>query len=422
MKKILVVDDEDIMLMITRRILSAKYDVVTASTGAEAIELFEREQPDMVLSDLLMPEMDGYELHRLLQERSENSVPIMFMTADESTESESRGFEAGAADYIRKPFQPQILLRRVENILNNAEKIHGLKTAATTDPLTKMPNKSAVQNQIGELVAKTSGALLMIDLDSFKLVNDLYGHAAGDKILIHFAENVRKIIRANDVAGRIGGDEFLAFLQNVHDEKILRDKTDFLNAEILRDAKKIMGTDMQIPLGVSVGAVFVPDAGRNFAALKELADKSLYDVKQHGKHGLAVFGAHIEAEKFSATESFSQIRQILGERNVTAGAYMTDFDTFKKIYRLFVRMENFFPKGVVLMQFTLNTDEFAEEFEDVLINSLRQSDCVTRNGKNFLVLLPDTAEEESELVRDRIFSRMKKIPADEISFARERIF
>ena len=101
---------------------------------------------------------------------------------------------------------------------------------------------------------------------------------------------------------------------------------------------------------------------------------------------------------------------------------MTDFDTFKKIYRLFVRMENFFPKGVVLMQFTLNTDEFAEEFEDVLINSLRQSDCVTRNGKNFLVLLPDTVEEESELVRDRIFSRMKKIPADEISFAREKIF
>ena len=421
MKKILVVDDEEIMLMMARRILARKYEVIAAATGAEAIELFERERPDMVLSDLLMPEMDGYELHQRLQEISEHSVPIMFMTADESSESESRGFDVGAADYIRKPFKPQILLRRVENILDNAEKIHGLKAAATTDPLTKLPNKSAVQNKIGELVEKTSGALLILDLDSFKLVNDLYGHAAGDKILIHFAELIKKIIRANDVAGRIGGDEFLAFLQNVHDEKILRDKTDFLNAEILRDAKKIMGADMQIPLGVSVGAVFVPDAGRNFAALKELADKSLYDVKQHGKHGVTVFGVHV-AENFSEVEGLSQMRRILGERNVAAGAYMTDFDAFKKIYQLFVRMENHFAKGVVLMQFTLDAEEFAQDLEDALINSLRRSDCVTRHGKNFLVLLSEMTEDDADNIKDRIFSQLKKIPADKISFAREKIF
>ena len=103
MQKILIVDDEIIMQKIASKILSTKYKTICASSGAEAVKLFEIERPDMVLSDLMMPEMDGYELHRILQGKSSDSVPIMFMTADESDESESYGFEIGAADYIRKP-------------------------------------------------------------------------------------------------------------------------------------------------------------------------------------------------------------------------------------------------------------------------------------------------------------------------------
>ena len=98
MSKILVVDDEEMMLMMARHILSTKYEVVTATTGAEAIKIFENERPDMVLSDLMMPEMDGYELHRILQEKSDETVPIMFMSANEGDESEIKGFEQGAAD------------------------------------------------------------------------------------------------------------------------------------------------------------------------------------------------------------------------------------------------------------------------------------------------------------------------------------
>ena len=94
MSKILIVDDEEMMLMMARRILSRKYDVITATTGAEAIELFRDERPDMVLSDLMMPELDGYELQKILQAMSAEPVPIMFMTADESEESESKGFDA----------------------------------------------------------------------------------------------------------------------------------------------------------------------------------------------------------------------------------------------------------------------------------------------------------------------------------------
>ena len=119
MSKILIVDDDEMMIMLARRILSSKYEVVTATSGAEAIEIFAQERPDMVLSDLMMPEMDGYELHRILQEKSGELVPIMFMSASEDDESEIKGFELGAADYIHKPMRPDVLLRRIGNIIDS---------------------------------------------------------------------------------------------------------------------------------------------------------------------------------------------------------------------------------------------------------------------------------------------------------------
>lgn len=423
MSKILIVDDEKMMLMLAKRILSQKYEIITASTGAEAIELFDREHPDMVLSDLMMPEMDGYELHRILQERSAEPVPIVFMTADESDEAESKGFEVGADDYIRKPVKPDVLLRRVGNIMDNLDKIHGLEVAASTDPLTKLLNKSAAQRELGEIVKNSTGALLMIDLDSFKLVNDIYGHAMGDKILIMFAELIRKIVRESDLLGRMGGDEFIAFLQNVNNEKILTYKTTFLNEQLVIMAKKLLGNEMQIPLGVSVGAVFVPDAGNNFQKLYEKADSALYEVKKRGKHGISFFNENNHAiEKSSSVEGISQMQMILGERNVEAGAYFVEFEIFKKIYQLLARMMESYKKGLVLMQFTLSEENFAEEFKEVLIHSLRRSDCVTQSGKKFLVLLPEATELEADGVRNRIFSRLKNFNAREIIFEREKVF
>lgn len=421
MQKILVVDDEKIMLMLARRILSKKYEVVVATSGSEAIKLFESEKPDLVLSDLLMPEMDGYELHKTLQEKSQEPVPIIFMTADESAESESKGFEVGAADYIRKPLKPDVLLRRVGNILENLDKIHGLKTAASTDQLTGLLNKHAAQDEISNLLEKTTGALLMLDLDGFKLVNDIHGHAMGDKILSRFADLIRKIIRESDLAGRMGGDEFAVYLQNVHDEKILRDKTIYLNEQLLAAAKKLMGEDIQIPLGVSVGVVFCPDEGRNFSELYKKADEALYNVKKNAKHGYAIYGSNHAAQ--AATENISQLRMILNERTVEKGAYFVGFESFQTIYRLLVRMVDNYQKGLQLIQFTVGEEKFVDQFKEILTNSLRKSDCVTQSGKStFLVLLMEAKSEECEIVKNRILDKIKNVTDFEISYSTEKIF
>ena len=402
MQKILIVDDEIIMQKIASKILSQKYQTICASSGAEAIKIFESEKPDMVLSDLLMPEMDGYELHNILQEKSSHTVPIMFMTADESDESESHGFEIGAADYIRKPLKADILLRRVSNILDNLDKLQDLQQAADIDKMTGLLNKSAATRELEKICATASGVLLMIDLDSFKLVNDIYGHSMGDKVLIKLAELLKSITRESDLLGRMGGDEFIAFCHDIKSDAVIAMKSRYLNERLLFEAKKFMGEDMEIPLGVSVGAVFIPNYGKDFADLYKKADKALYNVKQNGKHGYNVYS---EKNIAVAQENFSDVNQLLGERNPPKGAYLLELEQFKLIYRHSFRLVTAYKKKCQLVTLTIYNENGVamEELGELLKNNLRVSDCVAQGGKNkFFILLPETEAENVPCVTERL--------------------
>ena len=265
--KILIVDDEKISLRMTDHILSTEYETICASSGREAILIFKEQHPDLVLSDLRMPEIDGFLLQQKLQEEMGRQVPFMFMTSDKKDETESKSFSIGALDYIRKPFRADVLLRRVSNILMTVEQIQGLKKAAVTDPMTGLLNKASSQDEIDIVLKSSSGALMMIDLDSFKPVNDIYGHDMGDKVLIRFSEIIRSAIRSTDLAGRMGGDEFVVFCKNIEDEKVVAEKTRWINEQILISAKELMGSEMTIPLGASIGCAFAPDEGKDYLSL-----------------------------------------------------------------------------------------------------------------------------------------------------------
>ena len=406
MQKILIVDDDPVMLRLASMIISKHFQTVTASSGAEALTVFETEKPDLVLSDLLMPEMDGYELHRILQEKNSEPVPIIFMTADEDEDSERRGFDIGVDDYVHKPFKPDVLLRRVQNVLRNSNKIRGLKHAADIDELTGLLNKTASQRKISEFCRKHQGVLMMIDLDSFKLVNDLYGHGMGDKILIRFSSIIKEILHASDLAGRMGGDEFIAFCQDIQDESKVIEKSTFLNEKILSAAKELMGKDMNIPLGASIGAVFIPSDGTDFTILCSKADRALYEAKQAGKHGCSFYGDNNANQ--SDRKKLLDMQVILGERIVSNGAYFVEINGFKEIYRMLVRLVSNYNRDVQIMQITLNTEnsDALDGFREMLLNNLQQSDCVTQNGKKqFLVLMPETHAEECEGIEQKIIAK-----------------
>ncbi len=415
MTKILIVDDESMMLMVTKRILSKKYEVVCASSGAEGIELYESEKPDMILSDLLMPQMSGFEMHKILQDKYGRHIPIMFMTADESDETDGKGFELGAEDFIRKPFHPDVLLKRVGNILNNIERIQSLTEEATTDALTGFLNKTGTNNELARACKTMSGALLVIDLDNFKLVNDIFGHEAGDKVLTAFAEIIRENLHSDDIVGRIGGDEFAAFCASLTDEKAVAGTIRRINEQLLQRARAVIGDEMTIPLGVSAGAVFVPRQGNDYEMLFGMADKALYFVKQNEKHGYSVYSAGCDdSEKpaESPDDAFSRISLILEERNMGNSAFWLGQDAFGNVYRFMMRYIQSYHGTAYKALFTLNPKinmrmaEFAavaEQFGHILNCSLRKSDVMMQYRTNqFFLLLPEITDKDINSVIDRI--------------------
>ncbi len=423
MKKILIVDDEEISLCMTDHILSEFYETVCASSGQEALDLYAEEKPDLVLTDLYMPKMTGYELKEKIQAMSSEIVPVMFMTAETSIEEESKGFESGAMDFIRKPFRADVLLKRIGNIIQTQEKIRGLQTAAFTDPMTGCLNKSASQERIADICHKIPGALMIIDLDSFKLVNDIYGHAMGDKVLIRFAEILRSVMRTDDIVGRLGGDEFIAFCQNVNDFEVIKKKTEYMNKHILESAIDFMGEQMNIPLGVSVGCVFSPDEGIDFTDLYKKADKALYSVKQNGKHGADIFKSE-EGEspkEKNLSEGLGQITQILSERNQGKGAYELGFDQFRTVYRFTSRIITNYKHKASLILFTIESAEksvlpvldVTEYFFQILKETLRQSDVISLNGNNScLALILKANSHEIKIVIDRIMKNWNEKSPD----------
>nr|WP_297704428.1 diguanylate cyclase [uncultured Butyrivibrio sp.] len=410
--KILIVDDEKISLRMTDHILSSEYETICASSGKEAITLYKSEHPDLVLSDLRMPEIDGFTLQKSLQDELGKQIPFMFMTADKNDEAESKGFAIGALDFIRKPFRADVLLRRVSNILKTVEQIQGLKKAAVTDPMTGLLNKSSSQEEIDVLVKNNAGAIMMIDLDSFKPVNDIYGHDMGDKVLIKFAEIIRTAIRSTDLAGRMGGDEFIVFCKNILDEEVIAEKALYINDQLIKAAKELMGADMSIPLGASIGCAFAPDEGKDFLTLFKKADKALYDVKQNGKHGYKVFHDTKKAQDNlpNETSALSTAMLLMTERSPGKGALVLPSEQFKTVYQFLNRVTVNYHKRIHVMLYSITPEEQDVDIENaievlmgVLKSSLRQSDVISRHGKSqIMVLLLKTLPSDIEIVTERI--------------------
>ncbi len=409
--KILIVDDEKISLRMTDHILSTEYETVCAYSAKEAMQIYRDSPADLILSDLRMPEIDGFTLQQMMQEEFGKQIPFMFMTADRKDETESKGFAIGALDFIKKPFRADVLLKRVSNIFHNIEQIQGLKKAAVTDPMTGLLNKASSQEEIDILCKDSSGALMMIDLDSFKPVNDLYGHDMGDKILIRFAEILRSAIRSTDLAGRMGGDEFIIFCKNINDEEVIAEKSAYINEQIIKSAKEFMGEDMTIPLGASIGCAFAPVEGHDFLTLFKKADKALYDVKQNGKHGYKIYidKKMAQTNAINETTALSAAMMLMGERNQARGAMMLNSDQFKSVYQFLTRVVANYKKTVNVILFSVkihgdkDQDLIMDDLTEVMKSSLRQSDVFTKYSNNqIMLLLLKAGPSDIDVVTERI--------------------
>lgn len=421
---IIVVDDDVTNLKIAGQILSKNNMRVTALRSGKSLLDYVRQNgaPDLILLDLNMPEMDGFEtlsnFRDLEKELGLSDTPIVFLTADEDRTNESKGFEMGVSDYIRKPFDPDVLVRRVNNIVSTRGQILKFETEATIDKLTGFYNKYNANEKITELCRDQSGTLMIIDLDSFKLVNDIYGHDMGDRVLAAFSKILTENMVYSAVYGRVGGDEFLVFAQNMKDEKDISKYSEAINKNLLTESRKMMGEDMSIPLGASIGAVLVPDQGTDFNELFRLSDRALYTIKSNGKHGYSLFKDEDNENDIPTDISLAMLTNILEERSIPQNAMWMGKEAFGNVYRYMIRYMDRYRGTAYKMLFTarfLPKDLSESEKEKIMVSlrellqeSLRNSDIMMQIGENhFFLMLPEISDYNVGRVTERVMHSWK---------------
>lgn len=421
---IVVVDDESLSLTHAKSILKEQdMRVSCLRSGRDLLKFMAKNTPDLILLDIQMPEMDGFETYQALRSMEDASgqthIPVIFLSGRDDNEAEHRGLRVGASDFIHKPFDKDILISRILNAVKNTKVIESLTEEATMDKLTGFMNKTSGTNKVTKLCEDRTGMLAILDLDNFKLVNDLYGHGMGDKVLKAFADVVRRNIRSQDVMVRIGGDEFMGFFCNMVEETALAGLNQRLNAQLLREVSNIAGEGFDIPLGISVGAVLVPDQGRDYEALFSLADSALYKVKQNGKHSSEVY--HQEDDTSLSKEEdikreFARITQIVEERHSRGGALSLGLDQFSFIYRFVRRFYMRYGGMAIKLMFILSEEDpnaereytlndSAAKFGLCLQDTLRKSDMILQHKTNqFFLLLPELSEKDFPNVLERVKS------------------
>lgn len=265
-ESLLVADDDPfIARLLEIELRAAGYDVRVASDGNQALELAQERSPDLVLADVMMPNMDGFELtRRLRQDPRTATVSIIMLTARGLSADKLEGFAIGADDYIVKPFDTPELLARIRGVLRRAKEMRA------QSPLTGLPGNVRIEEEIDQLVESgREFALLYADLDHFKAYNDRRGHQAGDRLLTSAASAWQTALRPYDILARYGGEEFSVILPGC----------DIEDAISLVDRLRA-GT----PEGESCSAGIAKwDGDEHADALVGRADTALYKAKRAGR-------------------------------------------------------------------------------------------------------------------------------------------
>jgi len=317
--QVLVVDDDRSTRSTLRYTLQRDgFQVEEASDGDEALAMLKRFQPDVILMDAVMPNMDGFTACARLQEiPGGSSIPVLMITALQDNSSVERAFAAGASDYIPKPIHYAVLSQRVRRIIeaNRAEK--RIRHLAYNDILTGLPNRTLFFELLGQGIeqARTNGnllAVLFMDLDRFKYVNDNLGHDVGDRLLVAVAQRVRHSVRNVDTVARLGGDEFTVVLGELDSPASAASAAHNI-CRVLSAPFQIDGHDIFVTS--SVGIAMYPHDGIDVATLVKHADSAMYRAKKTNT-GFQFYEASMEHSISEHVRLESDLRRALEQQQL----------------------------------------------------------------------------------------------------------
>lgn len=292
---ILIVDDSLVNLKVVGSILQQiGYSTALAHSGAQAMEQLNRVKPDLVLLDLMMPDMDGLEFCELLKANRDNSdVSIIFLTASQDRAHLLQAFEQGACDYVTKPFNRPELAARVKTHLMLKHTVNELKLAlgqmeqlAKTDGLTGLLNRRSLFEAAEQEFLRAQRysrplSILMLDIDHFKRINDTYGHQIGDRVIQQVADVLKAALRQVDITGRYGGEEFVVVLPetDLHQSIEVAERLRYLIDSL--STSTVLG---ELRITASVGVAVRRDQVRSIEEMLNQADKALYQAKTAGRN------------------------------------------------------------------------------------------------------------------------------------------
>jgi diguanylate cyclase (GGDEF)-like protein len=285
---LLVVDDDAMNRdALSRRLTRTGYTVLTAENGADALALISQNRIDAVLLDVMMPGMSGIEtLRSLRQSRSVSDLPVIMVTAKDGSDDVVEALDLGANDYVTKPIDYAVALAR----------IRAQVTARRADPLTGLPNRLLFIERINRLLTGGHGgfAVLFIDVDRFKVINDSLGHAAGDELLSTLATRLQQALRSTDAVSRveeptlarIGGDEFTILLNGIHDGDAATAVAERLRAVA---AQPFQVHGREVVTSLSIGIVLSAERYTRAEDMIRDADTAMYRAKRNGKGRCEIF-------------------------------------------------------------------------------------------------------------------------------------
>lgn len=288
---ILVVDDEKANLVFLTRVLGEKYAIYTAKDGASGIRKAAELVPDLIMLDILMPDMSGYDvLNELKKQDATRDIPVIFITAMSSDDEEEKALSYNAVDYINKPFKPNVVKLRVRNQIRIVNQVRTIERLSMTDQLTEIPNRRSFDSRLTmewrrAIREKKYISLLMLDVDKFKAYNDTYGHQQGDNVLRAVAKSLEQdMMRPGDFAARWGGEEFAAVLACT-DLNGAMQVAERIRANIEALRITVPGTSDVAPVTISIGVEsMMPDQNSSLDLFISAADNALYAAKKAGRN------------------------------------------------------------------------------------------------------------------------------------------
>lgn len=377
-EKLLIVDDSRFQRVVFREMLAEKFEILEAVDGKECLEIIKKNgnNIDIVLLDLVMPNMDGFEVLRKRQTIKEfESIPVIALTTSNEISFQTEVFELGANDFIMKPVDARIAISRINNTLESVrhlkevlEEQNSWKLKSQIDEMTHLFNKITTEKMVTSVLSEFSQkkqALIVVDIDNFKSVNDILGHKVGDHIICVVAGVLSSLFRNIDIIGRIGGDEFVVLMRNVPDYNVVTKKA----AQLIDLFENKEGLSIPENISVSVGIAFSDDNDRTFSDLFSKSDQALYMSKKCGKACFSIYGMEYDNQ--------NQIKEIIllsDSRNIasTLEYALPNFVKIKNVKNLVQIDELFNTEKNVVAGIYIDTSELYENELEQFWNDIKK--------------------------------------------------